>query len=375
MKVGLITYHCAYNFGSVLQAYATQRKLEDLCESVEMINYKNVGQYEFYSMYRTKCGIKTMIKDLLQFPIHRKRKLYQQNFEKFCKDYMHLSKECGTPEAVEKIWKKYDAVVSGSDQLWNKHSDDMRYNSWEYMDPYILKNYQGKKISFASSIVNMTDNELKKIEPEIKKFQYIAMRELEAAKRMENLLNRKIETVLDPTFLLKKEQWIKELQLMLYDEENFILYYSRGRIKDVLADIKVLKRLAKSFSCKIKVITPSFYIPVNDDDIENHPEYGPIEFLQAIYNAKMVITDAYHGTILPINFHKDVYSINRGLDGENRKTDFLNRIGLQERIISGIEELERKTFRPIDYDAVQYKIDELRKYSINYLKKALEIDV
>lgn len=44
MKIGLITYHAAHNYGSFLQAFATQEKLKTYGYDVEIINYRTREQ-------------------------------------------------------------------------------------------------------------------------------------------------------------------------------------------------------------------------------------------------------------------------------------------------------------------------------------------
>lgn len=46
-KVGIITYHSAYNYGSVLQAYATQVAVKKLGFDAEIINYRMREQKKF----------------------------------------------------------------------------------------------------------------------------------------------------------------------------------------------------------------------------------------------------------------------------------------------------------------------------------------
>ena len=201
--IGIITYHSAYNYGSAFQAYATQRAVETLGFDAEIINYRMLEQRRFYSLYKPfKFGKSAVAKDLLQLPIHAKRKKRQQEFEKFFSGFMKLSKEFSEPKDIAQIWNKYDIVISGSDQIWNKHSCELEHNDWKYMEPYLLKGYAGKKISYASSTASMNDSELNRILPYIKQFSYISMREKSSAERMTKLLGRQVENVLDPTFLL-----------------------------------------------------------------------------------------------------------------------------------------------------------------------------
>ena len=109
----------------------------------------------------------------------------------------------------------------------------------------------------------------------------------------------------------------------------------------------------------------------DDDIIEMHPEMGPIEFLNAIYNAKMVVTNSYHGTILSVNFGKEVYSLCENTGSEFRKTDILCELGMANRIIFDSNTL-LKSFTPVDYNKVENILCKLRENSIHYLKKNIK---
>ena len=84
--IGIITYHAAHKFGSQLQAYSTQKAIKKLCYESEIINYRIKQQKNFYSLYRTGFGLKTLVNDLLMIPIHRDRKIGYERFEDFMKN-------------------------------------------------------------------------------------------------------------------------------------------------------------------------------------------------------------------------------------------------------------------------------------------------
>ena len=206
---------------------------------------------------------------------------------------------------------------------------------------------------------------------EIKKFDAISMREVESAKRMTKLLNREITAVVDPTFLLNKNEWINNMGLgEKKDKDKYILYYSLGGIKPLRENTTVLRKIANKKNLKIKVITPFAYLKLNDEMIEMHPDVGPEEFLELIYNANMIVTDSYHGTILAVNLNKEVYSLCENFGSEFRKTDILKRIGLDDRIIYDINSLHNE-FKKIDYSRINSILESLRNDSYSYLKKAL----
>lgn len=367
-KIGVITYHAAYNYGSVLQAYATQFAIERLGFKTEIINYRMREQRNAYKLYRTKYGIRPLLKDLMQLSVHKKRIQRINSFENFMTEYMKLTKECVLPKDVYAIWNNYDIIISGSDQIWNKHSLELANNNLEFMKPYLLSGFLGRKISYASSVANMTDEELKPIIPEMLKFSCISMREKSSAERMSLMLEKDVPAVLDPTFLLNTEEWVTRFQIKESNESTgYILYYSLGGIQPLKEISSVLKLISKRKNLKVKVITPFAYLKLDDEVIEMHPEVGPIEFMNLIFNAEMVVTNSYHGTILSVNLRKDIYSLCENMGSDFRKTDILTRIGMQDRIVYNPTDLLEKNFSPINYEKVYDKLEYLRKQSLHYL--------
>ena len=150
--IGVITYHAAYNFGSVLQAYAIQKSLEKLGYSVKIINYRPNQQRDFYTLCRRKMGIKTFLNDVLMLPIYKKRKTSHYRFEKFFESELKLTKEFSDPHIFKKIAGGFDVLISGSDQIWNPLSCELKGLDISYMEPYLLAGEHPKKISYASSI-------------------------------------------------------------------------------------------------------------------------------------------------------------------------------------------------------------------------------
>ena len=371
-KVGIITYHAAYNYGSVMQALATQYTINKLGYNPTILNYRMKKQKDFYTLYRTKFGFKSFVKDIMQLPIHKRRKNREKKFESFFEKFFVLSKEFSDPSMIKVLSKDFDCIISGSDQLWNKHSCEFESNSWEYMYPYLLKDCMCKKISYASSIAQMTDEELGIIIPYIKEFSFVSMRESTSAERLEKLTSKKTYKVLDPTFLLDKQEWISVLGLKYHKpKRGYILYYSLDGINDMIKRMPILKEFSNIWNMDLQIVTPFSYLPCKDKSVSIHPEYGPLEFMNALLNAEVVITDSYHGTILSMNFNKNFFSLCKKGGAEFRKTDILNRVGAENRAIFDINDIFRKKSENIDYCVVNSNIEKLRKESKEYLIKAL----
>lgn len=373
MKIGLITYHSAYNFGSVLQAYALQEYIKSKQGNCEVINYRMKEQRRVYSIFTWNNKgikwIKSLIKNILIIPHYNSKKKRQDDYENLIKKIFVLSKECIEPEDVYAVWDKYDLIISGSDQIWNKHSNELENISWKYMRPYLLYGYKGKKISYASSIANMKDSDLKKIIPYIERFSAVSIREKESADKLSKRCKVNIQNVLDPTFLLSKREWIERFHLKNSSEE-YILYYALNGRKDIKAVRHIVEEYAKQRNYKVKMIAPLVYVKGNRA-IEVLEDTDPVAFLNLIYNAKTIVTDSYHGTILSINFEKDVYSICGRNESDFRKTDILKQIGLESRVVYDLKDLLNKKFDSIDYRLVNDKLEHLRKQSRLYLDNAL----
>ena len=372
-KVGLITYHSAYNFGSTLQALATQKAIEKLGYECEIINYRMNEQKKYYSLYRTSYGIKILIKDLLRLPMHSKRVARANGYESFIRNYMNLSKEVNDPEEVFELYDQYDQIVSGSDQIWNKHSNELNHAEWKFMYPYLLKGYTGRKISYASSIGDMNDdNEIKRVCNIVKNFDYISMRESVSAQKFSNILKRNIPVVLDPTLLFDKSEWVKMLNLKKIEHEPYIFYYSLANgIKDYYKKVDSLRRLSHKKHMKVLLVTPIVEAPILDSNIEQHTEYSTLDFLNAIYNADIIVTDSYHGSLFSVNFNKNIFSICGEYASDFRKTDILKRIGMENRIVDSIDRIIENDFEQINYNSVNSKINSSRMMSYEYLRRAL----
>lgn len=378
VKVGLITYHSAYNFGSVLQAYATQEIIKKLTGNCTIINYRISEQRRVYSIFQPVNGIKDIkgiVKNILVLPFYFAKKRRKEGYERLIRDIFHLTEECRNYDEVQRIWNQFDLVVSGSDQIWNKHSNELKNVSWEYMKPYLLAGFKGKKISYASSIPNMSEDETRYISEYLIEFSSIAAREMSGANILNSIGKIRAEVVLDPTFLLSKEEWISKFNLEkrnIEKKNQYVLYYALNARENIAETRDVVLHWAKKRGLRVKIIAP-LSLQYSSPGVEILRDTDPVEFLNLIYNAHTVVTDSYHGTILSINFEKNIYSINGVNQSDIRKTEVLDKLGLQDRNIVNLQSLLEDQCTEIDYSAVSLKLEYLIEESLSYLKKALEV--
>ena len=370
-KIGIITYHSAYNFGSALQAYATQEVINNLGYTAEIINYRMLSQRDAYSLVRRQDGIRTMLKDASQFPAFNYKKERARRFELFFNEYLDLTDEFSDPKDFNNIAGKFNIIVSGSDQIWNKHSNELANVSWDYMKPYLLDGFSGKRISYASSIGNSTDQDLQHMKSSLLGFDHIAMREDSSARIIRRLTNKSIEVVIDPTLLLTEEDWVKRLNIKKHKHKPYILMYSLAGYKSIRKGKELIRSFADN-GFQIKYITPYFYSPTFGRQYINCLSCGPIEFLDLLYNADIVVTDSFHGTMFSLNMRKKFFSLNGESKTDVRKIEVLKALDLMSRCITWNTKYDELDKEEIDYSLVKNKISSLREHSIDYLKNAIE---
>ena len=372
-KIGVITYHSAYNFGSVLQAYATQESIEKIGYSVEIVNYRMKSQIKYYSMIHLNNGLKAFLKDLLHLPQIGKYITRKNRFEQFIEE-LNLTKEFNEPEEVDEADGMFDIFVSGSDQIWNKHSNELEESEWKYMYPYLLCFTNKKKVSYASSIVNMKDEELTYIVDKVKKFDKISFREKASCDRFKSLFGIESNEVLDPTLLLNSEEWSSKIGTIPEKMINkkYILYYALEGVKKTRKIMPKLQKMAKRKGCLLVVITPLSCFTYSKGVI-NAIDAGPKEFLGWIKGAELVITNSYHGTLFSVNLGTNFYTLQEKESTDNRIKGILLKLELEKRIISDVDSILYEK-EEINFQDVWKKLDIYRKESIEFLKKALKYE-
>ena len=119
MKVGIFTFPNSVSYGATLQMYALCQTVERLGYEAEAINYHNAFmKAELHCNSAAEPTGKYRAKRIIKNALHRK--LYR-NFRRFEKDVIPLypKKSFTDPALLPKVGLEYDAVICGSDQVWN----------------------------------------------------------------------------------------------------------------------------------------------------------------------------------------------------------------------------------------------------------------
>ena len=371
-KTGLITYHAAYNFGSVLQAYATQKTLEKMGYPNEIVDYRTQSQTDWYHKdFSWKAGPRNWINTFGFNFIRKARRIRREKFERFITDYLTLSpRRYTTYEELRKEPFEYDILISGSDQVWNIGCGEFCNEPKESILPYFLDFANPKKkIAYASSIGGQTLHNIKKYAPYLSRFDALSTREPSGARIIGKAANRDIEVVVDPTWLLTRQEWQIEGVYTPKAKRGYVLWYTLYMFPWQMKKwLKAIKEFAARNNLDVYCISPLVYC--RDKEVHWIDDAGPIDFLSYMMNASCVITTTFHGTIFPINFNVPFFSCNAAVG--SRQGQMLALCNLEDRILGSPQELGEITDYTCDFTEASDRIEQMRSRSLDWLKSALK---
>ena len=365
-KIGILTYHTGYNYGASLQAFALQKTIKKYIDDVETINFE---KEEFKASREMFCKkpkrMKEVIKVLTRLPYRKSLLKRQALFDSFTKDCIELSPLYKSEEEVIKNAENYECIVCGSDQIWNlsKKIDAPAAN------PIFFLNFEKKqkRISYAASfgkwITEAPQNE-DIFFKWLKEFDYISVRETSA---LDYLTSRgiKAELALDPTVLLDAEEYDSICAERIIDGK-YILLFAWNCNDDV---IKAAKIISKQMKLPVINIVPPPRAMFSG--IKRKLDVGPREFLSLVKNAEFVVTNSFHGTAFSITYEKDFISVVSGKP-DPRMESLMSQLGLKDNLTT-VDNVELEKLKNINYNDVRNKKKDLRKDSIDYLKRALGV--
>lgn len=332
-KIGIITFHRAHNYGAFLQAYALQNYLQENGFDVEIIDYHCSAIEEEYFFWPSKeilndyKVVNKLIIYIWSMLLYRKRKKRYFSFEQDIKANMLLSEVVDNNNSI--VFAKYDAIIFGSDQIWN-------IDITKGIDPVYWGNiaYNGKKISYAASIgdnYSLIEGQKEIVKSLLNGFDRIGVREYSTKLLLKKM---KLEAIIDidPTLLLNRDIWAKQIKQININGSYVLLY--RMKFTDKAAQIA--KRIAKEYNLKLIEIASS----VKSNNFFATSHLKPMEFLTYLYNASFIVTNSFHGTAFAMNFHKSFYSVYDSKSGKSKRIeDMLKSVDLAERYITSVNEI------------------------------------
>jgi hypothetical protein len=207
-----------------------------------------------------------------------------------------------------------------------------------------------KKNSYAASfgISKIPEDKRDFYKKALKGFNHITVREKQGAKIIKNLTGRDVEVALDPTLLLRREEW--DRVAAENDASDYLLIYSFG----LTSTMKLFaEKLSKRTSCRI-VCLPASYSIFNLVKGKYIKKAGPEEYLGYFRNARCVVTNSFHGALFSINYNKAFY-FERNTNN-SRFDNLVDLFDLHDREIINGENCNIEN--PIDYTHVNVILEQ-----------------
>lgn len=362
MKIGILTFHCAHNYGAVLQCYALQEVLKGIGCEVEVINYRSdylVNPYKWFDINRfiPKISFKAVKNNIKEIILLRTRYKRYKAFENFINHKLNLSNKV-TKDNIPSI---YDTYILGSDQIWSSKITNG-------IDPVFCGNFPFKKgrkkyIAYAASmeIKTLSSCENEYYKKSLNKIDFISVREYQLKALLQPLTGKKIETVLDPTILADSSIWGKFLRPF----KNGKKYVVKYQVRCDENTSRIANEIARQIDAEVIEVAACINYPLCKNNLQCA---SPEEFLSLIKYSSCVVTTSFHGTVFSVIFNRPFYCLYLNDNQDSRSMSFLKNIGLENRMVC---KSDTPTFTEIDYGEINIRIAELRNNSMNFLTDAL----
>lgn len=297
--IGILTFHCADNYGAMLQAFGLKNHLLEKGLNVEIIDYRPpymTGRHWWMPFIPARDFLYALKEWIYHLQMGKSFFLRRNNMKSFRRKYL-----------IEKGQKQiffmyqfrnlsYRCYIVGSDQIWNP---DITFGLRKaYFGAFESKNKK-KVIAYAASLGGTElsgeyDDEFARL---LRFVNAVSVREKEAVPYIKRFFQGDVTVVPDPVLLLKQEAWQKVE--VLSGRSGYILIYMTERNDTLIACAKKL-----SYIKKLPVI--ELRSEAGKGDITFITDYvaGPSEFLGYIHGADYVLTNSFHGIAFSIIYHK-----------------------------------------------------------------------
>lgn len=380
MKIGILTFHSAHNYGAVLQAWSLQEYLKREGHEVEIVNLRLNVIDKIYRIYRKGklevCG-NSFINDIADCSYRAAKRTYYnirkpgkvekyKKFEHFINYVLPVTKEVNTLQELIDAKLQYDAMIVGSDQVWNAVM-------MKGINPAFFLQFANKdalRISYAASIgTEVIPEEFRLLfKRYLRDFDAISVREENARQQISMLTDKEVSLISDPTFLLEKKDFEK------------ITKKPRVKQKYIYVHNVHLKRVDSALNSVAEELSKRTGLPIihnwNQKLFSNEAGYftgGIEEFLGYVSEAEWVVTNSFHCTVFAITYQRKFITVPHYKHPDRMKY-LLSNLGISENLISHGDKMpEDLEILCVDYTDVENKKSVLREEAKGFLKKALSL--
>lgn len=350
IKVGILTFHRAHNYGAVLQCYALQETLKSLGYDACVIDYRQAVVEAPYHIISLRVLLGGKFREIQGHIRHIPSRIVRRPlFAEFVRKHLHLSVPCHSAIDIPPL----DAYVIGSDQMWNfklTGGQDSVYIG--KFDRPVSSYLCGYAISTnTKSLQDMADDDLRSV---CSHFTYLSFREHSYAQMVSKRTGHKINVDIDPTLLMGREFWERLTNQRFVNRRYVLLYQVRKPQSDRNVLNRKAKYLAKQMNCEVI-------------DASN-AKFSPEDFVSLFRYAQFIVTSSFHATAFSVIFERQLYAV-RLCDGHDaRYENLLKDIGAERLLVNTDFEPRQVSF---DYAEARTRLCNMRRQSLNRLNEAL----
>ena len=386
-KIAVVSCYFQHNYGSMLQAYATQMALDKLGYENETIDISGFnGEIKKAKLlYFVKAALtsgilltklgrmkNTAVRKIGKNEYTKNAQVRDKAMQKFEKQHFKMSPVYHSKKELMERCVNYKAVLVGSDQLWLPGNIAADYYTLNFVPETV------NSIAYATSFgqSSLPKDSMKKAKIFLNKIRHVSVREKSGAKLIQDITGRKVPVVCDPTLLFDGDDWksIQEEEPLVEGKYIFVYFLgSNPRHRDFVS------RLKKETGFKV-VCLPHIdeYVKADEEcsDLRLY-DIDPGQFLNLIRNASYVCTDSFHCSVFSIQYKKDFFTFRRFTDKNKQSTNsrldtLFDLTGIEGRLLVGNENILDVLKVKTDYRKVYEKLKKNREISYQYLNDALE---
>lgn len=364
MRIGILTHYDVNNQGAQLQLYASYKQLEELGHSPVVLTYRK--NYDFVPRleHRNQISLASIPYIITHFLIEKGVKLTLHNVRKYLINKRFREQSlCHDRYCSASI----DAALVGADEVF---SLELGVNMMMFGHGVNTNNM----IAYAPSCGQTDLNQIQQFHCEeligsgLSRFKALSARDEQTRRIIHELTGKSVEMVCDPVLLYKFPLDTYRLPKGTPKKDYMVVYSYDARFVNP-SEIEAIKGYAKKHH--LLTVSPGTYHGWCDVNIA----CNALEWLKCIQEAKVVVTDTFHGTIAAAITNRPMAIYYSKTVNSSKMLDLVSRLRLKERLLKEISlrELERVLAIDVDMLTLNECINDYRQKSISYLKNALNI--
>ena len=354
MKTSVISMIGIQNYGSVLQVFATKKKLEEYTDNVEIINNIQNSRLVDIVGNNGRNPFRLLVSIISCF-------FYAHIFKNMKNKYLNMSTYI---YSSKKDFDEYNADADiycvGSDQLWN--TDYCRHM-------YLAARFLGfipegkRKFAFSSSFgkEHVDNTTVAQTKGWIHQFERISVREESGVKILKEQYDYPNAVhLVDPTLAMPPEFWRRYApKPRIVGQYILVFQLTRNRKAETFA-----KKLSKKTELPLVHLCSRFsQILLHGKKILFPPYF---ELISLIDNARYVLTDSFHGAAFSMNLNTEpiifLYRSNPG-----RITNLLRLLDAEQRVVSDFNDFDIVN-RPVDFEHINNVLAKERERVDEFLR-------